>query len=238
MVCRSVGTSVSDMTARLVYRRASTVRAGRDRRSRRRCAAQPKGECGSHTLNAVHCDISTHPPRQLPADGETEADASPAFDLDPSDLHKRLKDALSVIGGYPTARIADNHVDHLTDGIRLAVHSNRSARIRELDGVANQIERDLDHLVAIGVRQDVAVTLRRAQRDTLRRRDGLQQHRRPTNRFTHIDDTLQDLDLPRLELGEIEYVVDESHEMNPGASDAVEITLLLIGQRPSNAGEH
>src|SRR5581483_9284405 len=146
MVCRPAGTSVSDMGALPVYRRTSTVRAGRDRRSRRRCAAQPKGEGGSHTLDTVHCDISPHPPRQLPADGETKAHASPAFDLDPADLHERLKDALSLIGGYPTPRIADNHFDHLTDGIRLAVHSNRSARIRKLDSVPNQIERDLDHL--------------------------------------------------------------------------------------------
>ena len=165
---------------------------------------------------------------------EREAQAGPLAEPDPRlGLLELLEDPLPILGGDARAGIGDRDSDLAVDPRRAHVHL--AAGGRELHGVREQVE---DHLLdpalvavddvdlRIGVERDADPVLRRA----------LAHHHHATlERLPQGERVNLELDLPGLDLGEVEDVVDQREQVVPGGGDVVEVFGLLLVRpaRPS-----
>ena len=112
---------------------------------------QPKRERRAHADDAFYREISAHAECELPADGEAEADPRFVGMQLTVDLHEWLENALHLTLRYAAAGVAD-------DDLRVSIHCSTfehdfSARLRILDRVRQEIEKNLLQLVRICAHQ-------------------------------------------------------------------------------------
>ena len=182
---------------------------------------------------AVEPDASAHPLDEAAADGEAQPGPAEPARGRRIGLRKGVEDEAALLGGDPDARVLDRHSQG--DGVGghgLGVDANRNfAPLRELDRVADQVDEDLADPSGVAhevvgdswtnlIRQleRLGVGERRERLDRLRQ--GLAQgegHR------------LQ-LESTRLDLREVEDVVDDGQQRLARAVDGVGVVPLLARQ--------
>src|SRR5262245_8011432 len=160
---------------------------------------------------ARHCHVAAHHACELARDGEPEASSAEAPRRRCIDLHKFLEQFALLFGGHPDAGVSDSEIDPV------AAVSQHPARTQchltlpgEFAGIAEQIEQDLSQPhrvhsqcaeILLGFDdQPVFVLLGELARgvdDLVDQRSELQALR-------------VELELPGLDLGQVEYLVDEA----------------------------
>ena len=144
-------------------------------------------------------------------------------------LLELLEDPLPILGSDARAGVGDRDPDLAVDSRR--AHVDLPAGRRELHRVREQVEDDLldpslvavDHVdLRIGGERDTDPVLRRA----LAHHHDAALERLPKGERVHLE-----LDLSRLDLGEVEDVVDQREQMVPRRDDVVEVLRLLLVHR-------
>ncbi|CAA9477372.1 MAG: hypothetical protein AVDCRST_MAG38-1774, partial [uncultured Solirubrobacteraceae bacterium] len=186
-------------------------------------------ELGALAGRRPHRDVASHEPREAAAQREPEPGAAVLARGGRVHLRERLEEPRLLLGRHPHPGVgdADRHPLPLRAG-RLAAGGDRDrALLRELARVRQQVEEDLAHLrrvaddrphvVGDARRERVAVPLD----DPRGRARGLADHLRHVERLAH------DLHLPRLDLRQVEHVVDEAEQVLAGPADALQVLVDL-----------
>src|SRR3989442_4821654 len=142
-------------------------------------------------------------------------------------LLKALEDAIGVFRRHADPAIA--HADPQLRALTLGRDAH-AARLRELDGVAQQVQEDLLELWA--VRKDAA-DIRGdtgAQLELLVLGQGADTLDALRNQRLDLDLAAVELRLPRLELGDIQEVVDEHQQVLSVLGNDVHVLALVAGQ--------
>ena len=143
-----------------------------------------------------------------------------------------------VLGGDADARIGDRHGQ--AAGPRVAGDRDADvALVRELEGVRQQVEDDLLHLLAIAVqhgrpRRQVEVHRQAdAPHDRLELRDHLADH------LAHVDRAEPDRHAAGLDARDVEALVDDRQQVLAVGVDAREVLVLRLRERAGDAlAEH
>ena len=173
---------------------------------------------------------SAHHLHQRRGDGEPQAGAAEPAGRRPVGLPEGFEDRPLLVLGDADARIGDREVEHRAAVVAhvFADRHEHVTRLGELDGVADQIGDDLRQTDRVAddagrrVRRDVAQELQalgvRAHAERLERvADGVGERKR--HRF--------ELQLPRLDLREVEDVVQNRQQRLGGRLDGVEAVGLI-----------
>ena len=183
---------------------------------------------------AHDAELAAHQLHQPLGDDEAEARAPVPSRRGPVRLREGLEEASQRFGLDADPRISHGEADDL--GLRLlGLHADPHRHLtplRELHGIAHEVDQGLSQPAGISA-QDVgdAVLDRRRQVDPL----GLGQGREEADHLRHElprgeVDALQG-EMARLDLREIEDVVDDAHERAPGAADGLDVVPLLGRER-------
>ena len=203
---------------------------------------QVERERAALARRAVQLDLAAEQIGKLAADRQAEAGAAILAAGAGVGLLERLEDDLLLLGGNADAGIGDLEGD---DGGGLAQDrmiggpaacgpgdaQPHAAVLGELEGVGEQV---LEHLLqALGVGDDAAAELR-IELDVEREMAPLglvaERARHRVEQVGEVDLLGIDRDGSRLDLGQIEDVADEVHEVGAGAVDGARELDLLVGQ--------
>ena len=158
---------------------------------------------------------------------EREAEAGALALLDARlGLLELLEDPLVILGGDARAGVGDRD-PHLAVECA-ARHVDGPARRRELHGVREQVEDHLSDPALVAV-DDVDVRNRRQRDlDAVLRRPLAHHHDAALERLPQRERRDLELDLPGLDLGEVEDVVDQRQQVVGRGQDVVEVLRLLL----------
>ena len=211
--------------ARALGQRRILVHVGHPRLDRRRdrrrvVDAQERqldAESTAGAERALDGDVAAHAPRQLAADRQAEPGAARAR-LRVARLLERLEDALLRVGRDARPLVA--HLEAQAARRESARGQPHLAALAELHRVAGQVEEDLDQAPLVAAHANGR--LRRQihdQHDPLRTRLDREQvaHRRDERGHVHL--VVAQVEAARLDLGQIEQVVDEREEVRAAATD-------------------
>ena len=121
---------------------------------------------------------------------------------------------------------AHRHADLAVDPLR--AHVYRTARGRELHGVRQQVEDDLPDAALVAL-DDVDVGIRGERHAHAVLRRSLAHHDDAAfQRVAERERRDLELDLSRLDLGEVEHVVDEGEQVVGRREDVLEVLRLLL----------
>lgn len=189
-------------------------------------ARQNQPEFGSDIYLALDLDVAAHCPRKIPADREAEPRSLSGARKGATHLHERLEDRLELVSGNSGSGVS-NDDDHIVLAPDIAGHGDRATRVGELDRVGHEVKNYLFDLIAVGAADYIrpTPTVFEAHALTVRLRRDHEDHR--------VDDLLEGnrsdviIQLPRLDLAEVEDVVDDSEQVILAPFDAPQLLLLL-----------
>ena len=127
-------------------------------------------------------------------------------------LHERRENGFEVIFWNPRTGVAHVHAHRVAR--RFPIEANGSTGRRELARVGEQIREHLLHLRAIGAAGDVRIAGRMLECDGLRVQLWFDESARCLERLLNGDVRNLELQMPRLELGKVEHVVDEAQQVS------------------------
>ena len=168
-------------------------------------------------------DLAAHEPAKLATDREPQASAAVLAGRRRIRLHELLKQPAHLLGRHADAGIRHTHDDPVAFPARLASRLQHDlAALGELAGIAQEVEHDLPQPDCVGPHpaQTVGQTDLEPIAVPFRQRLG---------RFRHLLEQMRELDVleaelepARLDLGEIENLVDQLQQVLAGAVDALE----------------
>ena len=199
---------------------------------------EPGGERAPLTGGALEPDRAAHHVHEAAADGEPEPGAL-AMPARIGDLLERLEHPLRLLRRDPDAGVGDFEAEHDASlvaggviGLLVRVGTERDgAAGRELHRVREEVEEDLPEPPLVGMdgggerRREVGGEGEpfRVGLDAGEGGDGPEEVGEAERRGPHLE-------LARLDLGEVEHVVDEAEEVVPAPLDHVDARAVLVGE--------
>jgi hypothetical protein len=188
---------------------------------------------------ARHCHVAAHHTCELARDGEPEASPAEALGRRRIGLHEFLEQFALLFGGHADAGVGDSEIDPV------ATVSQHPARTQchltlfgEFAGIAEQIEQDLSQPhrvysqcaeVFLGFDDQLVFVLlgelARGIDDLVDQRSELQALR-------------VELELPGLDLGQVEYLVDEAEQVGAGGIHSAQRFLRLLSAETRRVSTH
>ena len=141
-------------------------------------------------------------------------------------LLELLEDPLVILGGDAGAGVGHRDA-HLAVDLRRA-HVDRPARGRELHGVREQVEDHLSDPALVALTRSTSGSAASATLDAVLRRPLAHHHDAALERLPQRERRDLELDLPGLDLGQVEDVVDQRQQVVARGEDVVEVLLLLL----------
>ena len=144
-------------------------------------------------------------------------------------LHERLEHGAQLVARDTHARVV--HGDSHDDVVEACLDAQLSARFGELDGVTEQVEQDLLHLLTVGEDSHGRIAAVEHEREPARAH--LRNHQRfgGRERLGHGDALDIVLHRARLDARIVEHLVDQAQQMALAGLDACKIGPLLFGDR-------
>src|SRR5581483_6035894 len=143
-------------------------------------------------------------------------------------LPKLLEDRLLVLRGYSGSRIGDRDLHEAVDEAGGEVDA--ASRRRRLHRVRHQVEHHLPQPRVVGGNGDLLRVERESEQDALTRGPlGVHRHSALEN-VSQRDGRAIELRLARLDLGEVEDLVDQGEQMAPRSEHVLHVAELLLVQ--------
>ena len=206
-----------------------------DRRSGLVAQGEPEREDRAHPRRARHREVASEQAGETPADREPEAGSTVLARVAAVHLPELLEDQLELVRGDADAGVRHGEGDVVTptgDG-----HGDRPL-VRELDGVAQEVEKDLLDLVLVGVEPRQVRIDRLHQAHLLALDQRLHRAEAEVNQRLEVEGHRADLDPAGLDLGEVEDVVDERQEVLGADEDLLEVLVLPGREDVAGAPHH
>jgi len=153
------------------------------------------------------------------------------------DLREHLEQAVDAVRGDADAGVGDRDLEDR----RLHARNGRTidldvALVRELDRVAHQVHHDLAQPAGVAAQHGRCIGAIDDELDTLG--GGLQRHHRHglVHDAAQVELHALELELPGLDLRQVEHVVDEREQRPGAAADDVDVLALRVAER--GLGEH
>src|SRR2546428_620832 len=181
---------------------------------------------------ALHPQAAAVELDELSCQGETETGAL-AFARGVADLAELLEDRVLVLWRDADPGVGDRHLDGAVRGQR--THVDPAALGREFHGVGQQIQEHLLELALVG--DDVLERLvdRQVEREPVAHGSFAYQRERVLERHTEIERPGVQLHPSRLDLREVEDVVDQREQVAPRGQDDADVLGLLVVQLAEHA---
>ncbi len=194
-------------------------------------ARQRERERAAHRELAPGREVAAHPARQVAADRQPEPRPLLRAGEPRADLHERLEGALELVGRDPPPGVGHAH-GHLPVADGGAGERHPAAGVGELDGVGQEVEHHLLHLLAVGARRHVRRAGGAVEGEPLgaRLRGDERLARGEHLGDRHVLDRV--VHRPGVDLGVVEHPVDEPQQVPLAALDALERLPLLGRHRP------
>src|SRR4051812_43771261 len=181
---------------------------------------------------ALDGELAVHPASEFPADRESEPGPLHGA-VEPSvDLHERLEDLLDLIGSDPDACVFDTELNGA--GIGVALDRDRATLFGELDRVGQQVDENLPQLLEICVHGELGGAAARLEAHPFREE---QRSGRLGNELEYTrerDRNHIEAHVVRVELHQVQDVVDEAEQVMLAALDSVEYVPLRLGDWAMN----
>ncbi len=192
-----------------------------------------KPEQGTHALLRAHPDTATHQLDQAFADRQAESRTAVFPGRRRIGLGERLKKLARRRRRHTHTRVThhEKQIDDTSPGTLVDHLDTDTTFIGELDRIADQVDQYLAQPDRIPGHEQRHIVLNDG-RDTQAFAFGTLGHQRG-NRLDDITQIQVDgfeFELTRLDLGEIQYVVDDSQQMARGAERGIDMLVLLLLQ--------